>query len=116
MGYGTPDIYYQPEEFGLELIGTYSHPDLSWEFEMVIVLRHKETGDLYWAQDSGCSCPSPFEDFTSFADLGPPLTLENFEAFEAAISDIGDYGENEGYDKVNKQQFIQDVRRKLRGE
>lgn len=68
MGYMEPDVYMQPEHFGLETVGTVSWDDEPYQFDLTIVLRDRD-GRLYWASDSGCSCPSPFEDFTSIEDL-----------------------------------------------
>lgn len=56
------NVYYSPEKFGLEIIGDIEWYDEPYQFDMTIVLRNKETGQLYYADDSGCSCPSPFED------------------------------------------------------
>lgn len=64
MGYNNPDVYYQPEKFDLTPIGQVEWDDESWQFNMTAVWVDK-FGQLYWADDSGCSCPSPFEDFTS---------------------------------------------------
>lgn len=64
MGWNTPDIYYSPDHFGLEILGSIEWHDYAYEFDMTVVLRG-EDGQLYYADDSGCSCPSPFEDFTS---------------------------------------------------
>ena len=33
----------------------------SYEYDELRVVRSKETGILYYATDSGCSCPMPFE-------------------------------------------------------
>jgi hypothetical protein len=57
------DVYYNPENFGLETIGEVDWDDESYSFNMTAVWCDKETGQLYWADDSGCSCPSPFEDY-----------------------------------------------------
>lgn len=66
MGWDTPDIYGQPEHFGIQTIGEASWHDESWEFDFTVVWQSKEDPTLfYWARDSGCSCPSPFESFTS---------------------------------------------------
>lgn len=61
MGYLSPDAYGQPEAFGLTIVGEveFSVPDYSFDF--ALVLRDEE-GALWWARDSGCSCPSPFEE------------------------------------------------------
>lgn len=68
MGMDDPDIYNDSSLFGLELIGTVEWIIESYEFNMTIVLMDKE-GTFYWAQDSGCSCPMPFEEFTSIEQL-----------------------------------------------
>ena len=55
-------IYYTPEHHGLELVGSASEDDMSYEFDIFAVWKD-ESGNLYWASDSGCSCPSPFESY-----------------------------------------------------
>lgn len=47
----------------------------SYEFDMLVVWRNRETGTVVYAEDSGCSCPSPFEshdpdDFKEFSMAG----------------------------------------------
>lgn len=56
---------YSPEKCGLEIVVTLDDEDLSYEYDTIIVVRDIATGELYAAHDSGCSCPTPFEDFTS---------------------------------------------------
>ena len=36
----------------------------SWSFNSTNVYRNDVTGELFYAEDSGCSCPMPFEDTT----------------------------------------------------
>jgi hypothetical protein len=62
-------IYGQPENYGLEEVAELSLSDEPYEFDIRVVWRHEETGVLYTARDSGCSCPSPFEDYTSIDQL-----------------------------------------------
>ena len=57
-------VYYSPEDFDLTTIGEISWDDEPYAFDLTVVWKDKD-GNLYWASDSGCSCPSPFEDFTS---------------------------------------------------
>lgn len=47
-----------------EVGGAQMRGDLAYEFDEVIVFRHKFFGGLIIAHDSGCSCPTPFEDMT----------------------------------------------------
>jgi len=67
MGWGDPDVYYQPEHFGLEIVFSEDHGG-SYEFDMVVVWSDKD-GNYYVGEDSGCSCPSPFEMYTSTDSL-----------------------------------------------
>ena len=63
-----PNPYYDPEHLGLETVATFEC-ELSYAFDMVIIWRHKDTGNLYWAADSGCSCPTPFDDYQTITEL-----------------------------------------------
>jgi hypothetical protein len=56
-------IYYSPENYGLEIVGEIEWSDASYQFDLTVVWRRKLDGQLFYADDSGCSCPSPFEDF-----------------------------------------------------
>ena len=55
--------YYSPEKSGLEIIGEVDFSDGSYQFNYLVVWKDLATGKLYYAEDSGCSCPSPFEDY-----------------------------------------------------
>lgn len=77
-----PNIYYDPEKFGLSIVGEVEFSNDSYEFDTTVVWRDKN-GTLYCASDSGCSCPSPFEDL-GIADL---TKIER-------IQDLIDYFEN----------------------
>lgn len=68
MGYDTADVYYQPDKFGLVPVAEIDYSDGSYQFDLRVVWRHDD-GTLYTARDSGCSCPSPFEDYTSLEHL-----------------------------------------------
>lgn len=70
-------VYNSPEEYGLEIFGAFDNrDDLFYEFDETVVFRDTETGQFYVAQDSGCSCPSPFEDFKNKYDLGSPMEAQ----------------------------------------
>ncbi len=62
------DVYYNPEKFGLEKVGEVDDPGACYSFDIFAVWRAAD-GTLYWGQDSGCSCPSPFEDVRGLEDL-----------------------------------------------
>ena len=58
----------------------------SWEYDMTKVYRRKD-GALFYAEDSGCSCPTPFE-FTTEADLTPIRSLAGWNRY--ARGNLGD--------------------------
>lgn len=60
--------YYHPEKFGLTTVGEVSWGEESYSFDLTVVWRD-EAGQLYFAEDAGCSCPSPFEDYEGLVDL-----------------------------------------------
>lgn len=64
------NVYVSPEKFGLTPVAELDDPDASWSYDQVVVWENSE-GKRYWAADSGCSCPIPFEDYKSIADLNP---------------------------------------------
>jgi hypothetical protein len=62
------NIYYSPEKFGVKIVAEYD-PSEPYEFDTTLIFE-KEDGSLWWAHDSGCSCPVPFEDVGA-DDLAP---------------------------------------------
>lgn len=66
------DIYSNPDRFGLEFVGQVDWSSGMSEFDLTVVWKSATTDDLwYMGRDSGCSCPSPFEN-------GGLLSLEQF--------------------------------------
>jgi hypothetical protein len=57
-----PDIYYAPEKHGLKTIGEIDWSDGCYQFDYTVVWQRLADGQLLYGEDSGCSCPSPFED------------------------------------------------------
>jgi hypothetical protein len=53
------NLYYSPENLGYSTFGSVDVGS-SYEFDIFLVLE--KAGKLYYASDSGCSCPTPFED------------------------------------------------------
>mgnify|MGYP000313948108 CR=1 FL=1 len=79
------NLYYSPEDFGLQLVKELSESNMSYSFNLICVWQHLD-GNLYWAHDSGCSCPSPFEDFSSVGELAL-LDHFTFDAFSRFLKD-----------------------------
>lgn len=70
--------YSSPEKFGLKIVGIISDNDDPYSFSLFCVWQH-EDGTLYYGEDSGCSCPVPFEDFNSLDDLNRLDDLSGFD-------------------------------------
>ena len=52
--------YYYPEKLGFELLA-FDDPNAYYDYDTLCFFADKE-GKVYTAHDSGCSCPTPFED------------------------------------------------------
>lgn len=68
MGYYDKNIESNPAAFGLAVVAEIEYSGGSYEFDTRIVWADKD-GVLYTARDSGCSCPTPFEDYRKLEDL-----------------------------------------------
>ena len=55
------NLYSNPEKFGLTVVGEVDWSDGNYNFDITAVYRRVD-GHLAYAEDAGCSCPSPFED------------------------------------------------------
>jgi hypothetical protein len=58
--YQTP--YSNPALYGMERVDEIQWGTPDYSFDITCVLRRLSDGTLWYASDSGCSCPSPFED------------------------------------------------------
>ncbi|QIN94148.1 hypothetical protein PP459_gp085 [Streptomyces phage Wakanda] len=81
MSWNAPDPYYNPEAFGLELVGSIDWDYEDYSFNLTAVWKAKR-GEYYIGDDSGCSCPSPFEEVTKLEELDGP---HNKRALESAL-------------------------------
>ena len=61
--------YYNPEKWGLEKVAELDFSSGSYEFNLTSVWTKEGEESFYWADDSGCSCPSPFEDVRGVEEL-----------------------------------------------
>jgi len=69
------NIYYSPQDYGLEVVGEFDWSEPDWSFDMCVVWKEKR--GRYWVgNDSGCSCPSPFEDVYDVNELDGPHTKD----------------------------------------
>jgi hypothetical protein len=70
------------ERFGLEVVASFDDPQASYSFDEFVIWQRKKDGALFYGEDSGCSCPSPFENVKSIADLTPITEGDSFKSFE----------------------------------
>lgn len=77
MSYDT-NVYYHPEKAGLATVGEVDFSSGCYEFDYTVVWRDG-TGRLFYADDAGCLCPSPFET-TTVSDL-TACTLAELQAY-----------------------------------
>lgn len=108
MGYGNPDVYYQPEHFNLTQVAMIDYSTGSYEFDYRIVWEHPERG-LLTARDSGCSCPSPFEGYTSLDDLDAVDIDELTEEVQNKLKPEYEYG-SVNISEMQAEDFLREVR------
>lgn len=100
--------YYSPEEVGLTVVGEVDDAG-SYEFNTIVVWTDGEK--LYWAHDSGCSCPTPFEEYevTKEDKSGlDELKESNLQSFIDGVMEME-------LPLAERREFIDRVKRLLRG-
>jgi hypothetical protein len=102
----SANVYYNPDKWGLEVIADLELYEPNYSFDTVVAWRHVESGEVYWAWDSGCSCPIPFENYKSLEDL-TRLSSENFAELEDLVKNC--------YQPNAKADFLRDVALALDG-
>lgn len=60
-----------------EEVGEVDWDDEPYSFDLTRVYKQISTGALFYAEDSGCSCPAPFED-TEDTDLIPITRMQDW--------------------------------------
>jgi hypothetical protein len=68
-------VYSTPEAYGLTFLGEIEWSDGDDGFDLTGVWIDA-SGQLYYADDFGCSCPAPFENRTLLEDLSRCTLLE----------------------------------------
>jgi hypothetical protein len=94
MSWNNP--YYSPKDFDLEIVAELELTEPDYSFDTVVVWRHTPTGRLYWAWDSGCSCPTPFEDYTSLDKLNV-LSSDNYDELKRTVANSYSAGERAAF-------------------
>lgn len=96
------NIYYEPHSYNLSIVAELDNGE-GYDFDIHVVFLD-DNGNLYYAHDSGCSCPCPFEDFKCIQDM-EIITKESFNSFEDTImgTDLPIGDKIKFLDKVRKQ-------------
>ncbi len=106
------NIYYSPEDYGLKVFVGVSNPALYYGFSMLVVWQDKD-GTLFYAEDSGCSCPEPFESIVGIGELGTIVGADGLKAFFDALTSWGTANTEDTYGDPCTVD-ITSVRRKVR--
>lgn len=71
--------YYDPEKVGLKKVAEFDFSDGYYQFDLTAVWTKEGQKKFFWADDSGCSCPSPFEGIHAIEQLqsGPFKEVRN---------------------------------------
>jgi hypothetical protein len=85
------NIYYNPEECGLKIIDTLDESGLSYEFNTLIVVEATQSGKLYYARSSGCSCPTPFEEYTFVSDERNDLNAITRDTVDSFVKEVREF-------------------------
>ncbi|MEU9871131.1 hypothetical protein AB0C87_25205 [Actinomadura sp. NPDC048021] len=104
MGYNQPDIYENPERFGLEIVGDLAF-EHGYEYDILVVFREKDTGRIGVARDSGCSCNSPFEYYNNVEDIEfdePWRIALRIQEQANAAKDYRDFSDNDVVHLIDK--------------
>lgn len=85
------NVYYSPQDFGLTIVGDVEDHsyDNDYGFNMFVVWANSE-GALFYSWDSGCSCPSPFENHDSIYSLDTGTKFEVVASLQSWASDPSD--------------------------
>lgn len=87
--------FYYASKFDLELI-SFERSSGSYEFDTIAFGATKD-GQIYTAWDSGCSCPTPFEDYEGTTREQVLAGLERVGSLEQAEAAFDSWNQNDGY-------------------
>lgn len=102
--------YYEPEDLGFEMLTIDNDTTTSYEFDYTCFWK-APGGEVYSAHDSGCSCPTPFENYEGSTISSVVSTLERIGSLAQAESIYREHAAGE-WDKPDTS--WRDVETKLR--
>jgi len=97
------NIYYNPEKYGLTTVAEIDYSDGCYQFDIRIVWQDRN-GKLWTARDSGCSCPSPFENDSLH-------TLEKYSYRAVRSEALAEAKRTYGYNGDDVSKFIEQLPR-----
>lgn len=100
--------YYSPELCGLSIFDEINTAD-SYEYDMFVIWRKLDDNTLWWDSDSGCSCPTPFDNGDHGHEL-TQITEDTFYNFDLALKNHSDI-KTEDYNEM-----IRNVKNHMRGD
>lgn len=77
-------LYSNPSDHGLTLIADVNFSE-GWDFDIFALFRNDE-GMWFMAHDSGCSCPSAFEDYYSADQIADGRVFNTTDVVEYFIA------------------------------
>ncbi len=80
--------YYSPEKCGLQIVDEIDNSD-AYEYDKLVVWKKLDDNTVWYDIDSGCSCPSPFDNGDHGHDL-VQITKETFYNFQEALKNHRD--------------------------
>lgn len=101
------DVYSNPRAHQLTPVAEIDRSSGAYEFHLVVVWRHDD-GRFFIASDSGCSCPSPFEDVRGLGELEELTDLAQIDAY------LPTPGEYDYYTPQQRGAFLDRVRLAMR--
>lgn len=114
MPYGDPNPSYNPESLGLDTIAEVDYSDGNYVYDTRIVWKSYHDGLFYTARDSGCSCPTPFENYNTIESLDRLdfATLEEEVRHEKRMIAryVGSYGRNDYVSDEELDRFLATVK------
>lgn len=96
------NVYYNPEKYGLTIVGEVSWMEPCYGFDFTLVLVDEE-GILWWGRDSGCSCPAPFEDHKFPDDFLSGTLTELIANLNRVLEAEAEYRSEREYEYANSQ-------------
>lgn len=85
------NVYYDPEKCGLSIVGVLDQDGLDYEFNTFLVVEETQSKRLFYCQSSGCSCPTPFEEFHFSNGDDNDLNEVKRETLDSFINEVNNF-------------------------